>query len=100
MCNYRGELSECSQANFFMVRRGAALTPSIRSRPARGRDPRVSVRGRARTSASTSATRRCSRADLETADEAFITSTTRELSPVTRIDGRIIGNGKPGSGHA
>ena len=35
-------------------------------------------------------------ADLESADEAFITSTTRELSPVTRIDDRPIGNGKPG----
>ena len=34
--------------------------------------------------------------DLESADEAFITSTTRELSPVTRIDDRVIGNGKPG----
>ena len=27
MCNYRGELSECSQANFFMVRAGVVLTP-------------------------------------------------------------------------
>src|SRR5436190_22407605 len=27
MCNYRGELSECSQSNFFMVRQGVALTP-------------------------------------------------------------------------
>ena len=27
MCNYRGELSECSQSNFFMVRDGVALTP-------------------------------------------------------------------------
>jgi branched-chain amino acid aminotransferase len=35
-------------------------------------------------------------ADLETADEAFITSTTREISPVTRIDDRAIGNGTPG----
>ena len=34
--------------------------------------------------------------DLETADEAFITSTTRELRPVTRIDDRVIGTGKPG----
>jgi branched-chain amino acid aminotransferase len=34
--------------------------------------------------------------DLETADEAFITSTTRELSPVVRIDDRVIGTGKPG----
>jgi branched-chain amino acid aminotransferase len=36
-------------------------------------------------------------ADLESADEAFITSTTRELSPVTRIDDRVIGDGRPGS---
>jgi branched-chain amino acid aminotransferase len=35
-------------------------------------------------------------ADLESADEAFITSTTKELSPVTQIDNRPVGNGKPG----
>jgi branched-chain amino acid aminotransferase len=34
--------------------------------------------------------------DLETADEMFITSTTRELSPVVNVDGRAIGSGKPG----
>jgi branched-subunit amino acid aminotransferase/4-amino-4-deoxychorismate lyase len=34
--------------------------------------------------------------DLDTADEAFITSTTRELSPVVRIDDRVLGTGKPG----
>ena len=28
MCNYRGELSECSQSNFFLVRDGVALTPT------------------------------------------------------------------------
>ena len=33
--------------------------------------------------------------DLETADEAFITSTTRELSPVTSIDDRILGTASP-----
>ena len=27
MCNYRGELSECAQSNFFLVRDGVALTP-------------------------------------------------------------------------
>jgi branched-chain amino acid aminotransferase len=27
MCNYRGELSECSQSNFFMIRGGVLLTP-------------------------------------------------------------------------
>jgi branched-chain amino acid aminotransferase len=27
----------------------------------------------------------------------FITSTTRELSPVVRVDDRVVGSGKPGS---
>jgi branched-chain amino acid aminotransferase len=34
--------------------------------------------------------------DLETADEMFLTSTTRELSPVVKVDNRVVGSGKPG----
>ncbi|MEN3338613.1 MAG: branched-chain amino acid aminotransferase [Acidobacteriota bacterium] len=95
MCNYRGELAECSQANFFLVRKGAALTPASGAGLLEGvtraflfevgLDVGVDVR---------SETLRPE--DLDTADEAFITSTTRELSPVTRIDDRIIGDGRPG----
>ena len=29
-------------------------------------------------------------------DELFLTSTTSEVMPITKIDGRTIGNGKPG----
>jgi branched-chain amino acid aminotransferase len=95
MCNYRGELSECSQANFFMVRGGVALTPKSRAGLLEGitraflfevgQDVGVEVRDDTLFPK-----------DLESADEVFITSTTRELSPVTRIDDRTIGNGKPG----
>jgi branched-chain amino acid aminotransferase len=95
MCNYRGELSECSQANFFIVRGGVALTPKIDAGLLEGltrsflfeigQDVGVQVRNETLFPK-----------DLETADEAFITSTTRELSPVTRIDDRVIGSGKPG----
>ncbi|MDP3741272.1 MAG: aminotransferase class IV, partial [bacterium] len=34
--------------------------------------------------------------ELKTADEAFITSATREVIPVRKIDKINIGNGKPG----
>jgi branched-subunit amino acid aminotransferase/4-amino-4-deoxychorismate lyase len=34
--------------------------------------------------------------DLLTAREAFVTSTTKNILPVLEIDGRIIGNGRPG----
>jgi len=95
MCNYRGELSECAQANFFMVRGGVALTAKSSAGLLEGvtraflfevgRDAGIEVRDEVLMPA-----------DLDTADEAFITSTTRELSPVVRIDDRVIGTGKPG----
>lgn len=34
--------------------------------------------------------------DLYTADEIFVTGTAAESAPLTKLDGRIIGNGKPG----
>src|SRR5436190_18822153 len=72
MCNYRGELSECSQANFFIVRGGAALTPKNEAGLLEGltrdflfevgRDAAVEVRYETLFPA-----------DLESAEEAFIT---------------------------
>ena len=95
MCNYRGELSECSQSNFFLVRDGVALTPRSQAGLLEGitraflfevgRDVGVEVRDATLTPA-----------DLDTADEIFITSTTREISPVAAIDDRTIGDGRPG----
>ena len=35
-------------------------------------------------------------ADLERASELWLTSSTREVSPVTRRDGRPVGDGLPG----
>jgi branched-chain amino acid aminotransferase len=95
MCNYRGELTECSQSNFFLVRDGAALTPASDAGLLEGvtraflfelgREIGIDVREETLYPK-----------DLETADEMFITSTTRELSPVVNVDGRAIGSGKPG----
>jgi branched-chain amino acid aminotransferase len=95
MCNYRGELSECAQANFFMVRNGVVLTPPSQAGLLEGitrafifevgRDAGIPVRDEVLYPK-----------DLETADEAFVTSTTRELSPVTSVDGKPVGNGKVG----
>jgi branched-chain amino acid aminotransferase len=95
MCNYRGELSECAQSNFFLVRGGAALTPKSSAGLLEGvtraflfevgREIGIDVRDDVLRPE-----------DLERADEAFITSTTRELSPVVRIDEHAIGSGAPG----
>ena len=34
--------------------------------------------------------------DLFTADEVFVTGTAAEAAPITKVDGRLIGDGKPG----
>jgi branched-chain amino acid aminotransferase len=95
MCNYRGELSECSQSNFFLVRAGTVLTPPSDAGLLEGitreflfelgREQGIEVREE-----------RLMPPDLDSADEAFITGTTRELSPVVRVDDRVIGSGRPG----
>ena len=36
-------------------------------------------------------------ADLLGADEAFLTSTTREIVPIVRVDDHVVGSGRPGS---
>ena len=33
---------------------------------------------------------------LESADEMFLTGSVKNLLPVTRLDGKIVGDGKPG----
>jgi branched-chain amino acid aminotransferase len=95
MCNYRGELSECAQSNFFMIRDGTALTPRSEAGLLEGitRDFIFEV-GAAVGVPVQKATLLPS--DLDTAEEAFITGSTRELSPVVRIDDRVIGTGRPG----
>jgi branched-chain amino acid aminotransferase len=95
MCNYRGELAECSQANFFIVRGNTAITPTTDAGLLEGLTrsflfevgEEVGVDVRSET---------LYPKDLDTAEESFITSTTRELTAVTRIDDRVVGSGKPG----
>src|SRR5688572_3431268 len=95
MRNYRGELTECTTANLFVVRDGVALTPPLESGLLPGitreflfevgRDVGVPVREQVLRDD-----------DLLSADEAFLTSTTREAVPIVRVDDRTIGTGKPG----
>jgi branched-chain amino acid aminotransferase len=95
MRNYRGELTECTTANLFIVKDGVALTPPLESGLLPGitreflfevgRDVGVPVREQILRDA-----------DLFAAEEAFLTSTTREAVPIVQVDERTIGSGKPG----
>jgi branched-chain amino acid aminotransferase len=95
MQNQAGELVECSQSNFFLVRKGALVTPPLTAGLLPG-ITREFVMEIAKEAGVPAAEARLTPADLDTADEAFITGTTREITPVVRIDDRQIGNGRPG----
>src|SRR5262245_26508366 len=95
MRNYKGELAECTQSNLFIVRNGASLTPPLDAGLLPGitraflfevgREIGVPVREQVLHDD-----------DLLGADESFLTSTTREVVPIVRVDDRTIGSGKPG----
>ena len=95
MRNYRGELSECTTSNLFIVKGGAALTPPLESGllPGITREFLFDVGREVGIDVKEQVLRDD---DLFAADEVFLTSTTRELLPIVTVDERAIGNGRPG----
>ena len=95
MRNYKGELTECTTANLFIVKNNVALTPPLDAGLLPGitreflfdigKDAGVEVAEKVLLDD-----------DLLRADEAFLTSTTRELVPIVTVNDCTIGNGRPG----
>ncbi|HVC19342.1 MAG TPA: aminotransferase class IV [Vicinamibacterales bacterium] len=95
MRNYRGELAECTQSNLFIVKDGAVLTPPLESGLLAG-VTRAFVLEMAGGLGIDAREAVLTDADLFGADEAFLTSTTREVLPIVRVDDQSIGTGRPG----
>ena len=81
LLNERGEVSECTSANIFAVRDGVTLTPPLASGPLPGVTRAVMLEELEEPVEE----QVLHPSDLYAADEIFITSSTRELVPVTRI---------------
>jgi branched-chain amino acid aminotransferase len=95
MLNERGDVAEGASANVFVVSRGALVTPPLNDGILPG-VTRALVLELARTLA-VDAREQSIRVDaLLAADEAFITSTLKEVMPIATVDGRPIGSGGPG----
>lgn len=95
MLNAEGFVSECTGDNVFIVKAGHLLTPPLSAGALYGITRSV-VMELAKESGLTVGEPNLTRYDLFNADECFLTGTGAELIPVVKIDGRIIGNGKPG----
>ena len=90
-----GRLTEGAASNAFVVRDVTVITPPLDP----GLLPGVTrgfVLELARRAGLPVAQRAVTDAELRAADEVWLSSSTRELLPVTRIDGQPVGSGRPG----
>ncbi len=95
MLNSFGLVSECAGDNIFAIRKGLLMTPSISMGVLEGITRNEVIR-LARAKGIEVRQLVMTRHDLFIADECFLTGTGAEIVPVIKIDGRTIGDGKPG----
>ncbi|MFQ5443936.1 MAG: aminotransferase class IV [Nitrospinales bacterium] len=95
MLNTEGFLTECTTSNFFLVRDGRIMTPSLDCGILSGITRELAIQ-LAREQGMIVEEGRWLADELEHADEAFLTGTLKEVLPVTRLNGKPIGEGKPG----
>jgi branched-chain amino acid aminotransferase len=95
MLNAEGFVSECTGDNIFIVKEGKLFTPPLSAGALYGITRRVVIEIANEAGFSASETN-LTRYDMFNADECFLTGSGAELVPVVKIDGRVIGTGKPG----
>ncbi|RNJ74912.1 MAG: branched-chain amino acid transaminase [Nitrosopumilus sp. D6] len=95
LLDYSGNVSEAPGENIFVVRNGRLFTPSLDSSALDGitRDTVTSIAGDLDIPVEE---RPVPRSEMMAADEIFLTGTAAEITPVTIVDGKKIGDGRPG----
>jgi len=95
MLNTEGYVTECTADNVFIVKDGELLTPASHAGLLEGvtRDVVLELAGEMEIPAHEAL---LAPHDLYVADEVFLTGTGAEMIAVVEIEGRMIGEGKPG----
>jgi len=94
-----GWVTEASSCNVFLVKDGVIATPPKDNLILPGITYDL-VLELAREAGIPADVRRVAATELASPDEVWISSSTREVLPVTKIDGRAVGAGKPGPVYA
>lgn len=94
MLDHRGFVASCNSTNFFIVRKGELWTsPGLTSFNGITRGHVSRLYGE---TIGPSFEKDFTLAQAYSADEAFVTGTLGGITPVTKIDGHVIGDGRPG----
>jgi len=95
MLNAQGYVAECTADNIFVVLKGEIITPAASAGALKG-ITRATVFDIAKELGIPMREADLTRYDVWCADECFLTGTGAEVIPVVKLDGRVIGPGKPG----
>src|SRR5579863_6615484 len=95
MLNSEGFVAECTADNLFILKNGELFTPPLSAGALYGITRGTVMELAAQTGMKVTEPN-LTRYDLFNADECFLTGTGAEIMPVIKIDGRLIGSGKPG----
>lgn len=95
MLNTEGYVAECTGDNIFLVKDDKIVTPPLYAGALYGITRNTAI-DLAREKGLEVIETNMTRYDLFNADECFLTGTGAEVIPVVKIDGRVIGSGKPG----
>jgi len=95
MLNDEGYVAECTGDNVFIVKDAELYTPPECMGALKGvtRDTVLEIAKKNKISAHEHV---FTRHEMYVADECFLTGTAAEIIPVVKVDGRVIGSGKPG----
>ena len=95
MLDHLGYVAECTGDNIFIVRKNHLYTPPQCMGTLRGitRDTVLEIASKMKISVHEHV---LTRHEVYISDECFLTGTAAEIIPVVKVDGRAIGDGKPG----
>ena len=95
--NSKNELTECSACNVFVIKNNNISTPLLDAQILPGVTRRLLVQAISNDSDLQLSERVVTLSEATDADEIWITSSTKQIAPVTKLDGQPIGTGQVGA---
>ncbi|MCP4911638.1 MAG: D-amino acid aminotransferase [Oligoflexia bacterium] len=95
MLNHKGQVTECTTSNIWIIQGQKIMTPPLQA-GLLGGITRKALLALGKKHGLDMIESNFTADSLKQADEAFITSSTKEIVPITKIDGKNLGSGNPG----
>jgi D-alanine transaminase len=94
--NGKGFITEAATCNVFVVKDGLIMTPKLSNDLLPGITRSILLTSLAQAGSFSVSEQDITLSQLKTADEVWLTSSSKEVGAVVKVDDRLLGDGKPG----